>query len=323
MTERLVEMLGWWLALWAVASVLSALTYPLLCRAVAGLRPAVRASARLAYACMAPMSALLALVLVTTPALAGFLMPAHCHGSQCGVHAPVYPADSVVIAGLAAACSLAALLLVALLLWALRRGRRQWRVLSAFTRSSPVGYRMLESDRPLAFCVGLMRPQILLSRGLIEQLQPDELTVVLAHERAHVKRQDNLRALLLRWSSLLWPAGLARRLRADMGADAEQACDLEAVRAGAGAGQVARVIRKLAGVPPGPDTTAVSRGVAFGCRDTTARLAALESGRQFDDRSCRIWFGPGLWLAANWCVQVYLLAASSHWLVEWLGSAVT
>jgi len=323
MTEWLAGMPAGWLALWAAASVFSALTYPLLCRAVAGSRPAVRASARLAYACMAPMSALLALVLVTTPALAGFMMPAHCHGSQCGVHAPHYPADSAVIAGLAAAGSLAALLLVVLLLWALRRGRRQWRVLSAFTRSSPVGYRMLESGSPLACCVGLVRPQILLSRGLIEQLQPEELAVVLAHERAHVDRQDNLRALLLRWASLLWPAATGRRLRADMGADAEQACDLEAVRAGADPGQVARVVRKLAGVAAVAGATGAGQGVAFGCRDTTARLAALESGRQFDDRSCTVWCVPGLWLSANWCAQVYLLAASSHWLVEWLGSVVT
>lgn len=318
MAERLVEMFGWWLALWAAASLLSALAYPLMRRPGAALEPSARASFRLAYVCTAPIAALLALVLVTTPTLSGLLMPDHCHGGHCGAHAPVYPGDSAVIIGLAAAGSLAALLVSIALLWALRRGRRQVRVLSAFTRSSPVGYRTLESDSLLACCVGLMRPQIVLSRGLIERLSADELAVVLAHERAHAHRRDNLRALLLRWASLFWPAGPGRCLRADMGADAEQACDLAAARAGPGPAQVARVIRRLSGL----SLAAPGRGVAFGCCDTAARLAALESGRLSDDRYFSNWFGPGFYLSASWCAQVYLLAAVSHWGVEWLGAAI-
>lgn len=51
----------------------------------------------------------------------------------------------------------------------------------------------IASDRPLAFCAGILDPQIYLSRGLVEQLRPAELDAVLLHELHHCRRRDPFR----------------------------------------------------------------------------------------------------------------------------------
>ena len=54
-----------------------------------------------------------------------------------------------------------------------------------------------ETDGP--FAIGTWRPTIVLPRGLAEELQADQLTIVLAHELAHIRRRD----LLLGWFETL------------------------------------------------------------------------------------------------------------------------
>ncbi|QDT22105.1 M56 family metallopeptidase [Gimesia chilikensis] len=54
-----------------------------------------------------------------------------------------------------------------------------------------------ETDGP--FAIGTWHPTIVLPRGLAEELQADQLTIVLAHELAHIRRRD----LLLGWFETL------------------------------------------------------------------------------------------------------------------------
>ena len=63
--------------------------------------------------------------------------------------------------------------------------------LNLYTRIS-----VLATDVPLAFCVGLLRPRIYLSAGLIDVLTDGELKAVLLHEDHHRRRLDPLRSLL-------------------------------------------------------------------------------------------------------------------------------
>ncbi|MDX1521938.1 MAG: M56 family metallopeptidase, partial [Anaerolineae bacterium] len=51
---------------------------------------------------------------------------------------------------------------------------------------------------PQAFCLGLIRPQIWLTTGLVELLSDDELTAVLAHEAHHCRHRDPLRLVISR-----------------------------------------------------------------------------------------------------------------------------
>ncbi len=86
--------------------------------------------------------------------------------------------------------------------------------------------RFLESSAALAFCGGLRRPNIYVSRGVVVRLRPQELDAVLLHELDHVRCREPLRRLLawslaegffflplLRWWSTL------RRERAELRAD--------------------------------------------------------------------------------------------------------
>lgn len=54
---------------------------------------------------------------------------------------------------------------------------------------------VLATEAPLAFCVGLWRPRVCISTGLVEALTDKELKAVLLHEDFHRRRYDPLRSL--------------------------------------------------------------------------------------------------------------------------------
>ena len=62
-------------------------------------------------------------------------------------------------------------------------------------RRLPPLHRHLDED-PLAFTTGCFRPAVFLAPILVRSLGADELRAVLVHELVHVRRRDNLRALL-------------------------------------------------------------------------------------------------------------------------------
>lgn len=82
-----------------------------------------------------------------------------------------------------------------------------------------------------AFTAGWLRPHIYVAARLHEVLSTEELSAVLAHEHAHVRRRDPLRLSGLRFvgCALFWLPAL-RRLAADASDDAEIAADDTAVR---------------------------------------------------------------------------------------------
>jgi Zn-dependent protease with chaperone function len=48
----------------------------------------------------------------------------------------------------------------------------------------------LDRDAPVLFCTGVRTPSVVVSRGALRLLDPDELRAALAHELAHVARRD-------------------------------------------------------------------------------------------------------------------------------------
>jgi Zn-dependent protease with chaperone function len=56
---------------------------------------------------------------------------------------------------------------------------------------------VLPDGLPRAFCVGLVRPVIVLSSGTLARLRPVEVEAVIGHESAHVRRRDPLRVAAL------------------------------------------------------------------------------------------------------------------------------
>jgi Zn-dependent protease with chaperone function len=56
---------------------------------------------------------------------------------------------------------------------------------------------LVESERPLLIIGGLFRPQLAVSRNVLDALSPEQLDTALSHEAAHAWSRDNLKRLLI------------------------------------------------------------------------------------------------------------------------------
>ena len=97
------------------------------------------------------------------------------------------------------------------------------------------GAMLVEDDRPLAFCAGLLRPRIYLSTGALARLDESALNAVLDHERHHARRRDPLRLAASRvlGESLFFVPGL-RELARRQQTLAELSADESAMHAAPG-----------------------------------------------------------------------------------------
>jgi Zn-dependent protease with chaperone function len=197
---------------------------------------------------------------------------------------------------------------------AIRGGRALRRLLRAASGPLPAALRaaaaplgiantmdVVGTDDAFAVTHGLIRPRILVSSGLVEALDPTELTAVLVHERHHLQCRDPLRLLaarllagygwflpLLRW----W----ARRLtvRREVAAD-------RAATASAGVAAVAGALLKLAEHRMPAAAAAAANPVG----DLPERIANLE-GVDPAHRTHGVW-----WLAGASVANLLALSAAA------------
>lgn len=195
-------------------------------------RPAARAAARLSRAGLL----LGALGLAT----AVFILTRLLETWRVGPGAPVhhvsilgqplgYPAanlDAIVVLVLAGAGLLATVLTLLLAIRELIASRRFAHGIARRRPRLQGDVLVVDSDRPLAFCAGLLRPRVCISSGALRVLDDDALAAVLAHERHHARRHDPLRQAATRVlaRSLFFVPGLSalaeRQHRlAELGAD--------------------------------------------------------------------------------------------------------
>ncbi len=290
-----------WLATTVVASLVSASAYPLYRALNRRSMPESAAFGQLVYALLPPLAATLITVMVMTPSLSGMVVPAHCHTGDCSGHRPMSGNPSPLFLALVALASLVLFLAAILLSRTLWRTRRRllalYHLSSAETGSS---YRVVNTPAPLAWCAGIFRPRIYLSRGLLSRLDERQIDVVLAHERNHAARRDNLRATLVHWATLLWPGRRRKRFRADLDQCTEQACNRAAARTVGDPDLVSRVVNRL-NHNHGP-------GAPISPRDRADGIDAGPAGAL-----CRWTFVATLWL-----IQVLLLSGAAHSAVEWI-----
>jgi Zn-dependent protease with chaperone function len=204
----------------------------------------------------------------------------HAHPHICADrHQEVLPSALVLAVGAALA--------VRVLVTAVRLGRAS--VASVIARralgrlASPevvAGALVLPFDEPQAFIVGLARPSLFVTRGLLSPQHCEHLEAVLAHERAHVRRRDALRRLfafmVLSFHLPFVAAWIERKLaRAhEMAADGEAAV---AVRSPA---RVARALVRLVRAARHTPRFAL----AFGGSDVEARVTMLLDTRPRPNR---------------------------------------
>ncbi len=108
----------------------------------------------------------------------------------------------------------------------LRGARRLAARLAQFNPTSRDGVLVLDSERPEAFCAGLLRPRVYVTSGALAVLDDASLEAVLLHERHHMLRRDPLRlavARVLGRALFFLPAmremGQSQELLADVTAD--------------------------------------------------------------------------------------------------------
>lgn len=175
-------------------------------------------------------------------------------------------------------------------LWGAARLRRQ--VAFAFkVEGEPGVFAAEQVAEPFAF--GLLRPRIYLPLGL----ESEERRIILLHERAHLRRRDNLvkplfyAALCLHWfNPLAWLAFKG------MACDMEAACD-EAVLRAAGSGVKAAYCESLLRFS-GPQKRAMT-ALSFGEGRVAGRVRAVLRYRR-----------PGFWAALAAALAAAALAAA-------------
>lgn len=90
--------------------------------------------------------------------------------------------------------------------------------------------RLLNVSRPLALTVGLWRPQVIVSDGIVSGLSAEELRAVLFHELGHVRSCDPLRLALAQFlADALWFLPVSRSLARDFVDAIEEGADDRAV----------------------------------------------------------------------------------------------
>lgn len=298
------------------ASLLAALLYPLFRRASPAVGPQSRALATWLYGLLPALVALVSVLMLLRPDLTTAFMPSHCHFGNCAAHRPEFGANSPAGIGLLVLTTAVLFTVLGLARRNVLRTRQRLLVLERLSREElDRSWRLVDSDQPLAWCAGILRPRLYLSRGLLATLDAEQLQAVLLHEQAHLVRRDNLRATLLQWATIFWPPSVKRQLWRDLQGATEAACDLAAARGVQNAEQLRAALEKLA-------------------RETCAEMAAPpdKPGRDYDAgtlvqriRSLQspeppAAFAVGIWLmiALLGTAQVIGLPVLAHTAIEWM-----
>lgn len=159
--------------------------------------------------------------------------------------------------------------------------------------------RRLDTDEPAAMLLGLRRPRVLVSRGLMEAVDDDVLAAVVAHELSHLSRGGNRRLLLI-WvlRALQAPSPAALIIFRALVETEELACDALAVRVLGNPAALASALlqtRRPQGPAQGSLDTVRRRGeVAFARR----RIRRLLDHQDWSSPGRLAGYGAGLLLFA-------------------------
>lgn len=307
-----------WTLITLVLSWLFALTYPLLLRVLntSGAQQASRAT--LIYVLLPPAAAILALLILSVPELAFPLVSTHCHETLCTPHTLHMSTDT--LEGIVSVFSVVIVLtgLCTLIATQLIHSRKRLRVLRDLSEDNSPKYRLIDSPEHIAWCAGLLRPQIFISSGLLASLSAAQLRVVLIHEKTHAIRRDNLRKWLLYWATFTWPKNIRRNIRQNYSNYSEHICDLVAA-------QLEQKHHKLNDVI---DTLASTDSIGLAPLTTNnhqrKRVTALQRELHLQNASSssknisRLL--PEFLIAAIWLLSVITAVHFGHPLLEWLSS---
>ncbi|HMB38512.1 MAG TPA: M56 family metallopeptidase [Wenzhouxiangellaceae bacterium] len=208
---------------------------------------------------------LLAILVLALPAvlkLAG-LIDDHClahglhHPHFCLRHLPAFEAGPLVVLLIAAgAWPIAGLVRTA------RDQFRHARLANGIARLAPARRRLIvtDSETPGAFLLGILRPRIVLTTGLIRKLSPAERRAVVRHEIAHARAGDLARRLILGLMMSMQFPQTRRRLIRHWSQAAEERADDAVAASGKGLDLASALVRILREGAPARATDAYAMG---------------------------------------------------------------
>jgi len=311
-----IQFVGLTASLFALITALAvAALYPLVRRRILGWEPARRARVLTALA-VAPIAVgLLHTALCLTPGVLGTVWPAldHClyhsgHPHLCIVHlagVPISTSSSLLLMAFVAAFAVP----FAATARRIVRTRRLLRVLADSAHQDGTGARVVDSVRP--FAATSAGGGVLVSRALVDRLDPALLPAVIEHERAHAERRDPARRAI---AALLASAHLPatrRVLLEDLELASEQVCDEQAGERLGDRLLVARALLAVERLMGGPDLELTAP--RFGGGHLAARVHALLAPPQPAASTRKDW----AWLAFAVALSV-LLTDRLHHLAETL-----
>lgn len=124
--------------------------------------------------------------------------------------------------------------------------RRKARLLLALTQPLEQAVHRLPTDEITAFTTGFITRTTFVSEGLLTQLEPHEVAVVLAHEHAHAHHADPLKRWVYSLLTLIFPPAVRTSLNDDYQLAQEMRADCAAVTAQSDSFTVASVMVKVA-----------------------------------------------------------------------------
>jgi len=218
---------------------------------------------------------------------------------------------------LAAAIRLARLLIVT------ARLERAWRVDAepVELEGADVPAYAVSSSFPIVALVGLVRPRLLIARSVLAGCSAEQLRAIVAHERGHLLRRDNLsRAVLALSPDLLAWMPIATRLTAAWHDAAEEAADDHAAVLGErGRLTLAEALLRVARLaPPGSSPIIVPASALYRGENLDRRVRRLLGPRAAAPPPASIW-----WRAAGTTAVVATGALALHAIHELLEAAVT
>lgn len=164
------------------------------------------------------------------------------------------------------------------LYWGLAKLRRASRIaagLLAHGREDlDTGAVVLATTTPLCMLVGVLRPVVVLSEGLLAGLPASSLAVVLCHERAHARRRDTLVRLVAQAGTAFMSHRARARLLDALELAAEQSCD-EIAAASVGRVRVAEAILEVERMMSARRADLRPVAAFFGGHAVQQRIAAL------------------------------------------------
>ncbi len=230
-----------------------------------------------------------ALVLWQALALAAVLAALGA-GLSLGTDVLLHPGNGAVQTGLQLAVTLLTVVVAVRLAWATMRvavrtraRRRHHRMVvdlvgtpgerldPAWLRGEEPGIRVLAESTPFAYCLpGVRCSRVVVSSGALDQLAPEEMDAVLAHERAHLRARHDL--VLEAFTALrqAFPRWVRSRTAFDRAHLLVEMLADDAARRRVGAPPVARALVTLASTPAAP-----AGGLAAGGTGTLARVRRL------------------------------------------------